>query len=689
MLSIVHRLKGSAWIAVILLAMTVPAVAADRQILREAVARILNADPAGLELSPLESASDVFRIEAGAGDGASELFAASSSTLVGSLGYSGKPVDIAVVVDVSSDAAKISGAELLSHSEPILTLGIDTRDLSRYVGGFAGTDADAGLASLVRGGSLPQAVSGATVSSGAIRNAILRTGRAVARAARSEEAERAQAAAEEIENYSGLLESGAVSRLSVDFTEAREALPGYTTIEPGKDTFVELHAGVLRDNEATAKLLGQKAFARVDAERGRSETALFIAASGLYSVKGTGWRKSGVFDRLELIQGDRTIRLPSDRHFRLEELAIGGAPKFREAMVVFVPASAGFDPDKPARLDLVVTAPDKSSARFGLDLVPEGAPTGVVVQELADEREGWRLEWEARAPELAILTVMLTVLFAVLYVSGPLVRRAETYRAFRTGFLFVTLVWLGWIAGAQLSVVQVVAFIHSLLADFRWQTFLLDPLVFTLWAFVAITLVFWGRGVYCGWLCPFGALQELTNQAARRFNLRQIEIPWEIHIRLWPIKYVFLFLIVGVSLQEIGLAFRLAEVEPFKTAITLHFLRPPAFVAYALVLLFVGLFVERAFCRYLCPLGAALALPSKFKIFDWLVRRPQCGRECRLCATTCTVQAIDPIGRINPNECIYCLRCQANYHDETVCVPLKMRARRRNPTAPHDTDKAS
>ena len=73
-------------------------------------------------------------------------------------------------------------------------------------------------------------------------------------------------------------------------------------------------------------------------------------------------------------------------------------------------------------------------------------------------------------------------------------------------------------------------------------------------------------------------------------------------------------------LQDTGLAFKAAEIEPFKTAITLHFLRAWPFVLYAGVLLAVGLFVERFYCRYLCPLGAALAIPSKFKIFDWLTR---------------------------------------------------------------------
>ena len=63
-------------------------------------------------------------------------------------------------------------------------------------------------------------------------------------------------------------------------------------------------------------------------------------------------------------------------------------------------------------------------------------------------------------------------------------------------------------------------------------------------------------------------------------------------------------------------------------------------------------------------------------LFAWLNRRPQCGRECRLFETKCTVGAIDPLGRINPNECILCLRCQMIYHDPKTCTVLKNRAAR-------------
>src|SRR5262249_7264344 len=187
--------------------------------------------------------------------------------------------------------------------------------------------------------------------------------------------------------------------------------------------------------------------------------------------------------------------------------------------------------------------------------------------------------------------------------------------------------------------------------------------------------------VFCGWLCPFGALQELLNKLARRVGVKQIAVPFGLHERLWMVKYVVFLAILAISLNSIIAAFAVAEVEPFKTAITMKFLREWPVVVYAVVLLCAGLFVERFFCRYLCPLGGALAIPARMRMFEWLKRYRECGSECQICALHCTVQAIHPLGQINPNECIYCLQCQANYFDHSVCVHLKKRAERRRPVA--------
>lgn len=229
-------------------------------------------------------------------------------------------------------------------------------------------------------------------------------------------------------------------------------------------------------------------------------------------------------------------------------------------------------------------------------------------------------------------------------------------------------------AQAQLSVVNVLTFANALRSGFDWSLFLVDPLIFVLWCSVAAALLFWGRGPFCGWLCPFGALQELANRAARVLKVPQLKMPWAVHERLWPIKYIIFLGLFGVSLGSLIFAERLAEIEPFKTAIVLRFMREWWFVAFALALIGAGLFVERFFCRYLCPLGAALAIPGRMRMFDWLKRYRECGNPCMRCFRECPVEAIHPEGHINPNECISCLHCQVLYRHDYKC-PVRVQRR--------------
>jgi polyferredoxin len=288
----------------------------------------------------------------------------------------------------------------------------------------------------------------------------------------------------------------------------------------------------------------------------------------------------------------------------------------------------------------------------------------------------WEGVWESRRARIWVLAAGLLVLTLILVLQDWLAWHATLLGYLRLAFLTYTLVFIGWYALAQLSVINVLTFISAFMGDFRWETFLIEPLTFILWGFVAVTLLLWGRGVYCGWLCPFGALQELTNKAAVHLGLRQFLVPALIHERLLAIKYIILLGLFALFLQSAADAVRYAEVEPFKTAITLRFQREWPFVAYALALIIVSLFNGKFFCKYLCPLGAALTIPSHFRIFDWLRRHRECGRPCQTCAVECPSQAIRPNGEINANECHYCLDCQVTYWDAYKCPPMVERRKR-------------
>jgi polyferredoxin len=289
----------------------------------------------------------------------------------------------------------------------------------------------------------------------------------------------------------------------------------------------------------------------------------------------------------------------------------------------------------------------------------------------------WKTVWSQRKPEIALLTAGLALLTGILLFQDYLARHPRLLRRVRIGFLLYTLFFIGWYALGQLSIINVLTFVQAIMHQFSWDTFLIDPMLFLLWSFVAFTLLLWGRGVYCGWLCPFGALQELSFQLARKLRLPYFEMPHVVHERLLALKFVILLALFGLSLQSMGLAIQGAEIEPFKTAITLRFQREWGYVALALGILALALFNRKFYCKYVCPLGAALIIPGRFHSFEWLRRRKECGKPCQICAVECEVQAIRPTGEIVINECHHCLDCQVTYYNDHKCPPLVERRKRR------------
>ncbi|RVT81892.1 4Fe-4S binding protein [Rhodobacteraceae bacterium CCMM004] len=609
-------------------------------------------------------------------DGAVAGHIGSTWELSGSVGYSGRPLDVLFAL---GPEATIRGAALVRHNEPILTLGISDADIQRYVGRFAGLDLSAPAEA--RAAALPDVIARATVSTGVIRDSILRSARTLALGrgliSGGGGIDRVSYASLD---WDGLVAMGALAHRRVDMTEAHDALKdGRRPPAPGPGAFLDLWVAMLDPPTIGRNLLGQQAFTAALAGLSGNDAALFVASRGLHSHRGTGWRRDGVFDRIALRQGDTVRTFTAEDYTRIDALAAPGAPAFKEISVFRLAAGDGIDPARPFTVEVRATrAADGGDAVFPIALDYRLPATVLAPGPVADVPL-WQTAWQDKRPQIAGVAAMLAALTAILLLQESVVARPRLYRTGRLAFLAVTLLWLGWGINGQLSVVQVVAFLHALLAGFRWETFLIDPVIFLLWGFVALGLLFWGRGVYCGWLCPFGALQELSNRAAQALRVPQIAVPQPLHERLWILKYSLFVGIVGLSFYSMEQALILAEAEPFKTAISMRMMRAWPFVAAVVAILAAGLFVERFYCRYLCPLGAGLAIPAKLKVFDWLRRRPQCGRECRLCEQHCTVGAIDPLGRINPNECILCLKCQWIFHDRQTCTVLKRRARAQAP----------
>lgn len=628
-----------------------------------------------------------------------------NSDFVSAIGYSGKPIHVLLALDPEG---VLVGAKLVDHHEPIVLIGIPEQKITAVIDGYLGLD----IGEVARADHSDRdidIVSGATVTIMVIDDSILRAGIKVARrfslAGLTPEASRDTGPKAEIdmsqksvESWETLLGDGSVRRLSLSIGDINRAfeesgdLVAAQRAESGPETdaFIDLHAALVSVPSVGISLLGAAEHANLEKRLEPGQQAILLASSGRYSFKGSGYVRGGIFDRFQVIQGDNAYRFRDRDHKRLRRVAAEGAPDFADVDLFRIPKGQSLDPTKPWRVELLVsreTGPtDKAFLTFALDyrlpdrfLLIEAVeePDAASVVSVEEAPPLWQTLWRDKAWQVVVLGVALSILTLIFFLQTWLVHRPRLTDGIRLGFLVFTLFGLGFYANAQLSVVNTMTFSNALISGFSWDYFLMEPLIFILWFSVAASLLFWGRGAFCGWLCPFGALQELTNRLAKLARVPQIAVPWWLHERLWPLKYMIFLLLFGLSLYSLEFAERLAEVEPFKTVIILKFAREWPYVVFALTLLAAGLFIERFYCRYLCPLGAALALPGRLRMFEWLKRYRECGAPCQRCAKDCMVQAIHPEGHINPNECLYCLHCQTLYQDDHRCPVMIQRRLKR------------
>jgi polyferredoxin len=228
--------------------------------------------------------------------------------------------------------------------------------------------------------------------------------------------------------------------------------------------------------------------------------------------------------------------------------------------------------------------------------------------------------------------------------------------------LAICVYYMGFERSMLLTIVNVFGAISGNLPIFERQIWW-----YLLAGFTALTIVLWGR-VYCGRVCAFGALTQLIDAIVpRRF---QIELPAVLERRASYIKYVILFGAVGYYLLTTEIAFY-RYIEPF-WIFTLD--ATPALWTLLAVVLVASIFVRNLYCRFLCPLGAALGLLSTLTIFK-IKRWSECGT-CQLCEKECDWGAIRE-RKIILTECVRCDECEILYASKQRCPHWLLIAKRK------------
>jgi transcriptional regulator of nitric oxide reductase len=612
-------------------------------------------------------------------------------------GFSGTPPNLLVALDAKGAFMDV---QVLSQHEPVFVDGLGPAPLMRFVEQYRGLSLRQNIkigSNSNRGeqrGSANAYIDGvakATASVRIVNQTLLAASLHIARAklgfAGGRDPEllaRVRQDTWKAMDWDGLVRAGLVAHLRVTRAQVDKAFAGSGVEQSGAGAgdgaFTELWFVYLSTPLVGRNVLGDKGWAHLQGRIDEGDHALLAISRGDWTFVGDNFVRGAVADRITLRQGELPLEM---RDLDLDD-ALTLPPELRsaDAKVFRVIGPAGLDPAQPLEVALHVVRnkgaiyPERIGREFALRYE---LPSDQVVLPAADNKS-WPGIWRSRAWELAVLVVALALLAVVLARPRWLTADARRLARFRTGYLVFTLVFIGWFAQGQLSIVNITAFVQALVAGRGLGFFLYNPMTVVLWAFVAISLVAWGRGTFCGWLCPFGAMQELVSQATRALGIKPIRIRAALDAKLKLIKYVVLAGIVGLA--AFGAAAspwtdRAVEVEPFKTAITLVFVRSWPFVAWAGALVLSSAFVFKGFCRYLCPLGAGLAILGRLRRFDWIARRAECGTPCQTCRHRCDYEAIKPTGQVVYEDCFQCMECVAIHDSDERCAPLIQRKRHR------------
>ena len=609
-----------------------------------------------------------------------------STDIVDIPAYSGKPVVTLIGMDTTG---RFTGVKILKHSEPILLLGIPESALikfnQQYLGKFVGDQIEIGKSRPEDNIIGLDAISGATVTVVAQNQVMMVSGGEVAKQVGILKPEvRPQARFTQpgaTLSWEQLVAEGSVRRLLVE--------PHDVGLGNTGQPYVDLWFGYLNEPTIGRSILGTEGHQRLMAGLKPGEHAIFIIrTAGLESFKGSGFVRGGIYDRIQVRQERDTYTFRDLDYLNLYGVNAAGAPRYTESAIFIIHGKESFSAAYPWQLVMLTNKLDKATggrvfANFASEYwlparyLDGGRPT------IVRPDPPWLKIWKARAWEIAAFTLLLLAVAAVYAKRDALTARSTRnnkwpVNAFKYSFWLISIGFVGFYAMAQPSITQVLTWFHALLFQWKWELFLSDPFIFIFWIFIIVTLFIWGRGLFCGWMCPFGSLSELLFKIGSVVGLKrfQTQLPQRWHDRLKWLKYAIFLGLLGISFYSMSLAEQLAEVEPFKTTFLVGlFNRAWPYTLFAASLLGLSLFIERPFCKYLCPLGAGLAMPTTFRWFG-LRRKAECST-CKACAVGCGSLAIDSEGRIDQRECMLCLDCMVLYHDDHACPPLAQERKRR------------
>lgn len=627
------------------------------------------------------------------------------------LGYSRKPYHIIAGINMQGI---ITGVRLMWHTEPIAILGRTDEDLHDFLLQLKGININKGISivlglsdSVLEGETVAMrgtagdtselqpvdGISRTTTTSLLLNDAVMRAARKVARHKNINLDDKDLGTILNLEifekqEWNKLIENSSVGELKIT---SGNIVENFKSIENHKapraarlsnedKIWTEVYMAIVSPEGIGANILGRRWYDQyVVSGRNVDDLVIWVGFLGPESFyeKSKSYEKNTPYKNLQIIQNGKTFNLTPSMYKPLPFHHAIKAPDMVEQGLFYFSKKQNLDPTKNIQLQYSVKADKEEEYKNGNTIkflmnykIPEQYINQNINKSMKDEKYNWKDTWYNKS-SIVILS-LLTVLSAsaLLIFKNLFTKYRRVHQLIRVAFLSWTLIWLGWIVGGQVSIIHLAALVQAIFDGRGFSSFMAEPAIVIIGIGALISMPIWGRALFCGWLCPFGALQELLNKLALFIGIKQKRLSEKNDKFGKKIKYGVLLILGIVFIYSFDLGLSASSIEPFKTAITFRFNAPLLALIWVSLLLFIGLFIERAYCRILCPLGAALAIFGKVRMFNFLHRRIECGNPCKACNVECPTQAIKLDGKIDMNECFQCLDCQVMYFDKHKCPPL-------------------
>ena len=612
-------------------------------------------------------------------------------------GFSGAPINVLVTLDRDG---KFLRAELLEHNEPVFVSGLGEAPFHEFVRQYHGLSIFDSITVGVPYGAGNQDGSGqiyldgvtkATASVRIAHESILAASLAVAREhvqglAGGPSPRPKRGVEDPVLDWSALVEQGIVQRRTITNAELQAAFAeslweddDAEALADPEGNYMDLWVIDIGPDAIARAVLDDNTLAERDELLSIADHSepLLLLANGRHGFVSEEFVPNTSPDLLLAEQNGLPIAL---RHAVIDVETAEGVPDFEHRMIIRTDRRLGFNPTR--EWDLIIRAVREHGSFMPEMGIQEFRATQATSEEFFDVpvaaviRPIWVESALARLIDLGVLTIFLIVLSCLLLFRQHWVAVAQRLRPFRLGILVFTLFFIGWWGQGQLSIVTVIGTLRAAVEGTGFLFLLYDPFSLLVWAAAIVGFVVWGRGLFCGWLCPYGALQEFADRLGRLLGFKRMRVPEGVDRVLKGFKYLLLAVLIVTAFTAPVLNDLLVEVEPFKTAITVGFNREWWYVVYAVGWLVLGVLFFKPFCRYVCPLGAIMALGGLLRLRKWIPRRTDCGSPCQLCKVRCDYNAIEKDGRIAYSECFQCLDCVSIHDDRTQCVPLILHDRR-------------